>query len=87
MHESSLMKGLMKQILTQMDAHQGRRVTGVQITLGALVNMTPSHLNEHFTEAAAGTPAENARLDITVADNPADPHALDITITGVEVEQ
>lgn len=87
MHESSLMKGLMKQILAVAEAHRAKQVESVGVVLGALSNITPEHFNEHFVEAAEGTLAEGARLDITCGTDLTDPHAQDIVITGVEVAQ
>jgi hydrogenase nickel incorporation protein HypA/HybF len=85
MHESTLMKGLMRQIISMAAAHRAERIASIQVTLGALSNITPSHFTGHFVEASRGSVAEGARLDITCSDNFADPHAQDIMITGLEV--
>jgi Zn finger protein HypA/HybF involved in hydrogenase expression len=36
----------------------------VRLKLGPLAHIEPDHLREHFTEAARGTVAEAARLEI-----------------------
>lgn len=87
MHESSLMKGLMRQILAEAESHDAKRVASVGVVLGALSNITPAHFGEHFADAARGTIAEGASLEITSAEDIADPHAQDIMITSVEVSQ
>ncbi len=87
MHESSLMKGLMRQILAAAESHQARNVISIHVLLGALSNITPTHFGEHFVQAAHGTLAEGALLDITCATDITDPHAQEIVITGVEVAQ
>lgn len=87
MHESAMMKGLLKQITVAAKSHRAARVASVRVALGALSNITPAHLTEHFVEAAQGTIAEGATLDITCSEDIADPHAQDIMILSVEVAQ
>ena len=53
---------------------------------GALSHMSRGHFAEHFEQAAAGTIAEGAELDVTVSDDLADPRAQDIVLESVEVE-
>ena len=86
MHEASLMKGLMRRLGDLAAAEDARRVTGVSVWLGALSHMSVSHFTEHFEEAAAGSIAEGARLDIEVSEDMDDPNAEDILIRSVEVE-
>ena len=86
MHEASLMAGLMARIDEVARAENARRVTGVAVWLGALSHMSQSHFAEHFAQAAAGTLAEGAALDITLSDDPADPNAESILLQRVEVE-
>ena len=38
----------------------------MKVKLGALVHISGEHFREHFEQAALGTPAEGARLDIDV---------------------
>lgn len=87
MHESSMMKGLLKQITAAAQSQRAARVASVQVVLGALSNITPAHFIEHFVEVAQGTIAEGAILDITCSEDIADPHAQDIMIVSVEVAQ
>ena len=86
MHEHGLMKGLMRQILATAAAEKAARVTGVSVRLGALSAMTPGHFGQHFEQAAAGTIAEGATLDIAMSEDISDPRAADVVLTGVEVE-
>lgn len=85
MHESSLMRGLMKQILAVAESHNAGRVLSIGVKLGALANITPAHFKEHFIEASQGTLAEGARLDITGSSDITEAHAQQIIITDVEV--
>ncbi len=86
MHEASLMANLIHKIATLADAQQARKVTGVQITLGALSHLSPTHLREHFAQATQGTVAEGARLDIEAHTDVTDPSAQDIRLNSIEVE-
>jgi len=86
MHEHGLMKGLMRQILATAATEGALRVTGVSVRLGALSQMTARHFGQHFEQAAAGTIAEGATLDVATSDDIADPLAGDVVLTGVEVE-
>ena len=54
--------------------------------LGALSHLSEDHFAEHFTQAAAGTIAEGARLDVTVSNDTHDADAQDIRLESVEVE-
>jgi hydrogenase nickel incorporation protein HypA/HybF len=86
MHEASLMAGLMRRIDEIAAAEDARRIVGVSVWLGALSHMSAAHFTEHFEEAAAGTIAEGARLDIDVSDDTGDANAQDILLRSVEVE-
>jgi hydrogenase nickel incorporation protein HypA/HybF len=86
MHESGLMKGVMRRIEEIAQDQQATRVVGVSVWLGALSQMSPAHFAEHFQEAAAGTIAEGARLDATASDDVRHPNAQDVLLESVEVE-
>jgi hydrogenase nickel incorporation protein HypA/HybF len=85
MHESSLLKGLFRKINTLAAEHNAPTIARVKIQLGALTNISADHFREHFTHAAVGTPAAGAQLDIEMLTDPADPRALDIILTGIEI--
>jgi len=65
----SLLRGLLRRIeapartKTEMSMPPGR-VTVLRLRLGPLAHIDSGHLREHFAEAARGTLAEAARLDI-----------------------
>ena len=87
MHEHSLMKDLMNAIERIGREQNARKVLGVRIRLGALSHISPDHLSEHFVQAAAGTMAEGARLDIIEIPDTSDPNALEIILESVEIEE
>lgn len=86
MHEASLMKNLMRQILDVIAAEHATRAVGVDVWLGALSHMSPVHFREHFLESSAGTAAEGAAISVTTSEDIAHPQAMDVVLRGVEVE-
>lgn len=86
MHEFSLIHDLMRKIESIAREHGGRRIVSVKVRLGALSHISPGHFREHFVQAAAGTVAAGARLDIEQHKDEADPRAQDILLESVEVE-
>ena len=87
MHEHSLMTGLLQTIERIGRQQNARRILGVRIRLGALSHMSPDHLSEHFVQAAAGTMAEGAKLDIVEIPDASDPNAQEIILESVEIEE
>ncbi|MBM3822639.1 MAG: hydrogenase maturation nickel metallochaperone HypA [Verrucomicrobia bacterium] len=55
--------------------------------LGALCHISPEHFREHFNEAAVGTVADGAELEILFNPNPNDAKAQDILLDSVDVEE
>jgi hydrogenase nickel incorporation protein HypA/HybF len=86
MHEASLMNGLMNRIDELARTEKAKRITGVSVWLGAFSHMSAEHFTEHFEQAAAGTIAEGAALDIAVSDDTGHANAQDILLESVEVE-
>jgi hydrogenase nickel incorporation protein HypA/HybF len=86
MHEASLMKDLMRKLDEIAAGERASRIVGISVWLGALSHMSAEHFAEHFEQAAAGTLAEGAKLDVTVSDDVDDAHAQDIRLESVELE-
>jgi hydrogenase nickel incorporation protein HypA/HybF len=86
MHDTAVMRDLMREILRAAEAEHARAVTGVSVWLGALSHMTPGHFAEHFEQAAAGTIAEGAKIETTTSADVHDPHAAGVLLRGIEVE-
>lgn len=87
MHETSLIKGLIRQVTEVAEANGGGQVRRIRIKLGALSNITPGHFREHFEWEAVGTRLCDAELDIDASNDITAPDARDIVITRVEVSQ
>ncbi|MCW5746026.1 MAG: hydrogenase maturation nickel metallochaperone HypA [Alphaproteobacteria bacterium] len=86
MHEASLMRGLMRRIESVAAAEGARRVVRVAVRLGALSHFSPEHFREHFVQAAAGTIARDAKVDISVSRDTRDPTAQDVVLEDIEIE-
>ena len=87
MHEASLMAGLMRQVESIARAQHAKKIVGVKIKLGALSHMSPEHFRGHFDVASRGTLAEGAGLSIEVLPDFNDPHAQEILLDSIEVEE
>lgn len=85
MHELSLMNDLMAKIQAVADQHQVSQVTRVEVWLGALCHLSAPHFTEHFEDAARGTVAEGAKLDIELSGDIHHPQAVDICLRSVDV--
>jgi hydrogenase nickel incorporation protein HypA/HybF len=86
MHEASLMMNLMHRVEEIARNERAQRIVSVSIWLGALSHISAEHFTEHFERAAAGTPAEGARLDIKVSNDPRHVNAQDVMLENVQVE-
>jgi hydrogenase nickel incorporation protein HypA/HybF len=85
MHEFSLIADLFRKIESIAREGGSNRVTSVSVRLGALSHISPAHFREHFGQAARGTLAEGARLEIDVSTDTGDPHAQDILLESVDL--
>jgi hydrogenase nickel incorporation protein HypA/HybF len=65
MHEVAAMQGVVSTILEAMRQAGGSRITQVQLKLGASGHLTEEAARQHFAVLAAGTPAQDAALEIT----------------------
>jgi len=87
MHEFSLIHDLLEKIAAVAREHGATKVTGAKVKLGALAHISPEHLQEHFAEAAAGTVAEGAQLEVVLNPDEKDEYAQDILLESVDVEE
>lgn len=86
MHETSLIPDLIAKIEQVARENGAKKVLAVDVHIGALAAISPDHLREHFTGAAAGTLAEGAELRAAVGDDPLAEDAFDIRLVAVEVD-
>ena len=80
------MLSLMRQIEAIAAREDAGKVTKVSVWCGALSHMTETHFAEHFDQAAKGTLAEGAALDVTVSDDLAHDRAQDVLLESIDVE-
>jgi hydrogenase nickel incorporation protein HypA/HybF len=85
-HEKHLTEDLVRELERIAVAEGGRRVTRIQVRLGALSHFTPEHFREHFDDAAAGSLAEGAAVDAVLAADPTAPDAQGVLLETVELE-
>jgi hydrogenase nickel incorporation protein HypA/HybF len=85
-HEFSLINDLMRKIESIAREQGAQRVVGLKVKLGALSHISADHFREHFEAAATGTIAEGGRLEIETLTDEYDPHAQDILLDSVEME-
>lgn len=86
MHETGIVRDLVRQLETVAADAGAEAVSGVEVWLGALSQFTPHHFREHFDDEAKGTIAEGARLDIRTSDDTGNPDALHVMIRSVDLE-
>ena len=87
MHEYSLLKDLMNKIQSLARENNAESVTEVKVRLGALSHISADHFREHFKEAAGGTVAENARLEIEQLTDETDPRAQNIMLESIGIAE
>lgn len=86
MHEQSLISDLIAKAEAVVRSSGARRAVKVTVRLGALSHLSAAHLVEYFAVATCGGVLDGAVLDVTQDTDPADPGALDLVLTSVEVE-
>jgi hydrogenase nickel incorporation protein HypA/HybF len=85
-HEKVLMEDVIRKLEAVASEEGSPRVTRVRVRLGALSHFTPQHFTEHFADAARGTVAEGAALEIESGSDPTEPNAQGVVVEAVEVE-
>lgn len=86
MHEMSLINDLLRKINAIAAQQKAERVVGVGVRIGALAHISADHFREHFVDGVRGSIAENARLDVEMNEDTADPLAQSIVLTRIDVQ-
>jgi hydrogenase nickel incorporation protein HypA/HybF len=86
MHETALVRDVVRRIDELARATQARRVSGAKIWLGALSHLSAEHFREHFALEARDSLAAGAVLDIEVSDDLDDPHAQQVRLESVDLD-
>ena len=86
MHERALMQDLVAEIERLGRSERARRITRVDVRLGALSHFTPEHFREHFVDASLGTLSEGAAVHAELDRDVHGARATDVVLESVEVE-
>lgn len=86
MHETRLVRTLIRRIEEAAEANGAQRVIGVQVWLGALSHLSAAHFREHFAAESHGTLAHGAILTVTESADPADPRAQQLLLESLDLE-
>ncbi len=81
MHEVALMRALVVRVLELAQGQQAVHVERVVVRMGALGHGRPSHLQWHFSQAAAATLADGAVLDVVMTDE-----LVDLVLESIDLE-
>ena len=87
MHEARLVRDLLAKIEEIADEEHADHVEGVKIEIGAMSHVTPESLEGHFELLTHHSPCEHAHLEFTKSTDVAAPHAYDIRLVSVTVEE
>jgi hydrogenase nickel incorporation protein HypA/HybF len=87
MHETALVRDVVHRVEDLARSTGARRVTGAKVWLGALSHLSAEHFREHFTIEAQHTLAAGAVLEIEVSDDPDHPHAQQVRLEGVDLDE
>ena len=87
MHESALVRDIVRRIDDLARATNARRVTSAKIWLGALSHLSPEHFRAHFAIAAKDTLAAGTILHIEVSKDPDDPQAQHLRLESVDLDE
>jgi hydrogenase nickel incorporation protein HypA/HybF len=86
MHEAGLIHNLVHRLEAAARDAGAERVSGVEVWLGALSQISAEHFREHFDAEVRGTVAEGAALKLEVSDDPTAPDALSVVLRSVELK-
>lgn len=85
MHETGMVRDLVRRVEAAARDGQAKRVTGVTVWLGALSQMSAEHFREHFEAEVRGTVAEGARLTLEISNDAGDPRAQSVVLQSLDL--
>jgi hydrogenase nickel incorporation protein HypA/HybF len=87
MHETALVRDVVRRINDLARSTGARRVTGAKVWLGALSHLSAEHFRQHFAVEARRTAAAEATLMIEVSHDLNDPHAQHVRLESVDLDE
>jgi hydrogenase nickel incorporation protein HypA/HybF len=87
MHETALVRDVVRRIEDLASATGARRVTGAKVWLGALSHLSAEHFREHYVIEAQDSIAASATLSIEVSSDLDHPHAQHVWLESVDLDE
>jgi hydrogenase maturation protease len=87
MHETALVRDVVRRIEDLARASGARRVMGAKVWLGALSHLSADHFREHYAIEAQGSIAAEATLAIEVSDDLNHTHAQHVRLESVDLDE
>ena len=87
MHETALVRDVVRRIEDLAQATRARRITGAKIWLGALSHLSGEHFREHYALEAQGSIAAGAILTIEASSDLDHPHAQHVRLESVDFDE
>ena len=85
MHETGVIRDLVHRLQAAAHDAGARKVSGVEVWLGALSQMSAEHFREHFETETRGTIAEGALLTVEVSDEIDHPGAQSVMLRSIDL--
>jgi Zn finger protein HypA/HybF involved in hydrogenase expression len=87
MHETALVRDVVQRMIELARSTGACRIARAKLWLGALSHLSASHFCEHFAAEARDTVAAGAVLEIEVSDDLNNPHAQNVRLESVDLEE
>ena len=87
MHETALVRDVVRRIEDLAQATGARRITGAKIWLGALSHLSAEHFREHYALEAQGSIAAGAILTIEASSDLDHRHAQHVRLESVDLDE
>jgi hydrogenase nickel incorporation protein HypA/HybF len=86
MHEEALLHDLFRKLDEVARENGSGRIRGLTVWIGGLSHLTEEQLRARFPDAARGTAAEGARLEVQHSTDLTDPRAQGVVLVSVDVD-
>ena len=87
MHETALVRDVVRRIEDLAQATGASRITGAKIWLGALSHLSAQHFREHYALEAQGSIAAGAILTIEASNDLDRPDAQRVRLESVDLDE
>ena len=87
MHETALVRDVVRRIEDLAHATGARRITGAKVWIGALSHLSAEHFREHYALEAQGSMAAGAILTIEASSDLDHPDAQHVRLESVDLDE